>query len=143
MESALTSDLDQKSTSRLIVRTPIEVVVDVKISGLTAEDRTGRFGVRPGCEPLFASLVPGILTYRSPEGDEAFVAVGRGVLEAGRRRILVTVRDATTCEALAEVRESILRGLRTRSQGEAAMSETFRSMYRRFLKHLVQAEKLQ
>jgi F-type H+-transporting ATPase subunit epsilon len=128
--------------TRLIVRTPVGVIVDRQVRGLTAEDGSGRFGVRPGCEPLLAALVPGLLTYRDEQGAESILVVGHGVLEAQRSEVRVAVREAIVCHSLAIVCDEVQRNVRIRREGEAAMHELFGKMYQKLLKGLVDEERL-
>ena len=129
-------------TTRLIVRTPMAVMVDRPVRGLTAEDGSGRFGIRPGCEPLLAALVPGLLTYRDEQGIESILVVGHGVLEARRSEVRVAVREAIVCHSLATVCDEVQRNVRIRREGEAAMHEVFEKMYQNLLKGLVDQERL-
>ena len=129
-------------TTRLIVRTPLAVVVDRQVSGLTAEDGSGRFGVRPGCEPLLAALVPGLLTYRDEQGAESILVVGHGVLEAQRSEVRIAVREAIVCHSLATVCDEVQRNVRIRREGEAAMHEVFGKMYQSLLKGMVDEERV-
>lgn len=138
-ESAVDSSV---RTTRLIVQTPIAVIVDRPVRGLTAEDGSGRFGVRPGCEPLLAALVPSLLTYRDEQGAESILVIGHGVLEAQRSEVRVAVREAIVCHSLAMVCDEVQQNVRIRREGEAAMHEVFGKMYRNLLKGLADEERL-
>jgi len=129
-------------TTRLIVRTPAAVVVDQQVRGLTAEDGSGRFGVRPGCEPVLAALIPSLLTYRVESGEESILAVGHGVLEAQRTEVRVAVREAVVCHSLESVCDEVLRSFSNRREGESAMHELLGKMYQKLLKGLVDKERI-
>ena len=81
-------------TFALRIRTPGALVVEAEARSLTAEDRSGRFGVRPGIEPLVSVLVPSMLVYLEADGEEVLVAVGEGVLRAEVDHVEVAVRSA-------------------------------------------------
>ncbi len=121
------------ATLRLIVRTPARVEVDAAVRSVTAEDGSGRFGVRPRGEPLLAALVPGLLTFRDPEGHETLVAIGSGLLDARPMLVDVAVREAVVCESLEAVRAEVLRASVESRQGENAMRDTFRRLHERLL----------
>jgi len=108
---------------------------------LTAEDRSGRFGVRPGIEPLVSVLVPSVLTYVDPDGSEVLVAVGGGVLHAEPDAVDVAVRSAVVCESLSSVREEVLRAAAARREGATAMHDAFRSLYHNLVKALADEER--
>lgn len=126
---------------RLQLSTPTKTVLDLDVRGVTAECPDGRFGVRPGGEPLLATIVPGILTYRGEDDVERFVAVGRGVLRAERDAVRVAVRDAVVADALEGLGEQMIDRVRTVRDGERAMEEAVRSMMRRFVEGLVEQER--
>jgi F-type H+-transporting ATPase subunit epsilon len=130
-----------EATLHLVVRTPAAIVVDRAIRGVTAEDATGRFGHRPGGEPLVAALVPSLLTFRDEHGVEGFVAVGRGTLRADRDAVRVAVRNAVVCRSLEAVREEVVRASRRQRAGERAMHDTFRALQRHLTQALVEEER--
>jgi F-type H+-transporting ATPase subunit epsilon len=126
----------------LIIRTPAELVVDAEARSLTAEDRSGRFGVRPRVEPLVSVLVPSLLAYVDAEGREVLVAVGEGVLHAEADRVDVAVRSAVVCSSLASVRREVISAAAERREGAAAMHDAFKSLYRNLIEALADEERL-
>lgn len=118
---------------QLVVRTPAQVVVDAAVRGVTAEDGSGRFGMRPGCEPVVAALVPSVLTYVDDGGTERFVVVGSGVLHARPEQVDVAVREAVPSDSLEAVDDELMASVSQRREGEDAMHEAFRSLYRRLV----------
>jgi alternate F1F0 ATPase F1 subunit epsilon len=126
----------------LVIRTPAEVVVECAVSSLTAEDSSGRFGVRPHAETLVAALVNGLLTYREPsDGNEHFVAVGEGLLHIHHGRAEVAVRRAIPCSSLEMVEVEVSRALTERTEGATSMYDAFRSLYHRALIALANEER--
>lgn len=127
---------------RLEVRTPSGIVLSEEVHAITAEDGTGRFGLRPGAEPLLLVLVPSVLTYRSsPGGAERFVAVARGFLQLTQDSVLVSVRTALPCESLEAVREALARSTRQLRAGEAATHEAFVALQNRLYLHMIDEER--
>jgi len=128
-------------TLRLVVGTPSRTAVDERVRSLTAEDPTGRFGVRPGGESLLAALVPGLLTYRAADGVERFIAVGRGILDARGDVVRIAVREAIVCESLQRVPQEVDRASRARSESEAALRIVLKNAYRDLMQSLIEEER--
>lgn len=131
---------DAAGGMRLVIRTPAGVVADVRVAGLTAEDVSGRFGLRPGAEPLIAALEPALITYRDEEGEH-FVAAGRGFLYADRSRVRVAVRTAVVCPSLERVHEELLHAQRREIHEEAAVHRAFRSLEQMLQASLIDEER--
>lgn len=83
----------------LEVRTPLGQLLARPVLAVTAEDRSGWFGIRPGRTALVAVLPPGLLTFRDQEG-EGFVALSGGLLDHDGRRCRVLVTEATVSRDL-------------------------------------------
>jgi F-type H+-transporting ATPase subunit epsilon len=112
---------------RLTVTTPDAVVVDVDIASLTAEDSSGRFGIRPGHADLLTVLTPSLLAWRDAGGGEHFAAARGGVLTVrGGTTIAVATREAFAGDDLdlleARLAESVAAAhdRDARAKGEAA-----------------------
>ncbi|MCG8555265.1 MAG: F0F1 ATP synthase subunit epsilon [Proteobacteria bacterium] len=121
---------------QLRIETPTALVFDGRVRSLTAEDASGRFGLRPRATPLVAALVPSVLTYRAEDGAERLVAAGSGALRSDGARVVVTLRHAMVCESLEEVQLRLEQAAARTAEGEAAMRQTFRTLYRGLLQAL-------
>jgi len=93
---------------KLRVFTPTEVVLECEAAHVTAEDHTGSLGIRPGHAPLVTPLVRGILEVRTPDGEEHFVAVNRGVMLVNRDVVEVVSRQAVRSANLADLERDSL-----------------------------------
>lgn len=123
----------------LSVRTPWALALREEVVALTAEDESGRFGLRPGAEATVAAIVPGVLYARRADESERWIAVGSGMLRSGRYDVEVCVRQAIVCASLAEV-NVVLGDLDARiAEGETQSRESFRFLYRRMLLRLAQS----
>ncbi len=111
------------SALSLQIRTPHGLLVAQAVDAITAEDRSGWFGVAPGRADLVAVLPPGLLTFRDSEG-EGFVALSGGLLELRSGRCRVLAREAVVSRNLDEIADELEAHLRDRN----ARSETHRSV---------------
>lgn len=124
----------------LSVQTPTHRVYQGRVLGLTAEDASGRFGIRPGCEPLLASVVPGLLTVRPLDADELWIAVGSGVLRAERESVEVAVRHAVVCTSVEQVRDELEAAHAQALAGEERMRGALGGLLRELALAMVRSE---
>lgn len=81
------------STFQLSVVSPDRRVVDEVTESVIAPGVMGYFGVLAGHEPFVTQLQTGVLTYKDAAGQDQFVAVSGGFLEASGDHVIV-VADA-------------------------------------------------
>ena len=97
---------------RLLITVPTHVVLDEPVVKVVAESPAGSFGLLPRHLDLATLLVPGLLTFTRPDGEEAIVAVDHGTLVKVGDRIRVACRRALLArdpqEAEQAVRERFL-----------------------------------
>lgn len=116
------------ATMHLRIRTPTRTLVERSVESLTAEDQTGRFGVRPGIEPLLTLLVPSIITYRHNE-EMTYVAVDRGLLFADRNNVHITVRQGMVGTSLDSIEEELVQVKAATRSSEVAARRAFRALF--------------
>lgn len=82
---------------RLSVTTPRGSLIDTEVEEVSAPGSLGEFGVLPGHIPFLSALRPGVLAYRTKEGERV-IAVSDGVLEVAQtstgEKVLVLVAEA-------------------------------------------------
>jgi F-type H+-transporting ATPase subunit epsilon len=117
------------------------MMVQARISALRAADASGQFGLRPGHQPFLTVLVPCVLTYRTVNGREAYVAVDGGVLELETDRVTVVTRDAVRAERLAEVADAAAAMLATRQATERTARAAFAELEASLLRELSRVER--
>jgi F-type H+-transporting ATPase subunit epsilon len=83
------------------------------VSRIVAETPGGSFGLMPHRLDCVAPLEPGILTYETATGGEAFIAVDAGILVKCGDGVRVSVRRALAGADLAQLREAVEREFRT------------------------------
>lgn len=94
-------------TMHLKILLPSEIMLDREVTKVTAEAANGSFCLLPRHIDFVAALVPGLLSFTTPDGRETFVAVDEGALVKQGTQVLVSVRNAVTGQALGTLRQTI------------------------------------
>lgn len=76
-----------KPTTRLLILTPDEIVLDTDITALRFQQKDGWRGILPNHTPFITSLVNGTLLYRTPADDAPHGSVGVTPTEVGAHYI--------------------------------------------------------
>jgi F-type H+-transporting ATPase subunit epsilon len=92
---------------RLRILLPTNVIADTPASKVTANGLHGSFTLLPRHVDFLAALVPGLLSYESPDREEAFAAVDSGVLVKYGRDVLISTARAVVSGDLATLRLTI------------------------------------
>lgn len=80
---------------RLKILLPYKVfAVKERVLNIVAETERGSYGLLPNRLDCIAPLVPGILTYKTADEGETFVAVDQGILVKTGPEVVVSVRHA-------------------------------------------------
>lgn len=96
------------SLMHLKVLLPFEVFADiVGVSRIVAETVAGSYGILPHRLDCVAALLPGIFTYETHDGGEAFVAVDDGVMVKTGTDVLVSVRRAIGGTDLGQLQDAV------------------------------------
>ena len=123
---------------RLKVMTPTQIVVDREIAKVIAEAENGSFCLLPRHIDFVAALVPGILSFFTPEGQEEFVAVDEGILIKVGREVLVSTRNAVPSKELGQLRQMVAQEFRVKGERErkalAAGARLEANIVRKFMK---------
>lgn len=128
------------SQVHLLLRTPSGLLLDREVQAVVAEDRSGWFGVRPGCADLVAVLPPGLLTFRDEEG-EGFVALSGGLLDLRGADCRVVARDAVLSRRLEDVAAALEAHLDKRRRGQERQRGVLHDLVREALRRLAKAER--
>lgn len=91
------------------------------VSRIVAQTRAGSLGLLPHRLDCVAALAPGILTYETAAGGEAFVAVDEGVLVKTGADVFVSVRRAIGGADLRQLHEAVQRELLTLDERERSV----------------------
>lgn len=71
------------------------------------ETTEGSFGLLEQRLDCVAILVPGILTYRTKQDDEVYVAIDQGLLVKNGHNVMVSVRRAYSGGSLEQLRQAV------------------------------------
>jgi len=91
----------------LKVLLPAEVLLQEDVSKVTAEAHNGSFCLLPKHVDFVAALVPGILSFETAGGREAFVAVDEGILVKCGEEVMVSTRNAMRGPDLGQLRRTV------------------------------------
>ena len=93
---------------KLKVLLPFQVYAEIDgVNRIVAETPQGSFGLLPHRLDCVAVLEPGILTYETGTGGEAYIAVDEGILVKAGTEVLVSVRNAISGMDLGKLREAV------------------------------------
>ncbi len=102
---------------RLRVFLPMKIFIDKEVTKVVAEAEDGSFGILPKHIDFVSSLVPGILTFQSADGEE-FLAVDEGVLVKCGAEVRVSTRNAVLSKDLGMLRQTVEREFRNIDERE-------------------------
>jgi F-type H+-transporting ATPase subunit epsilon len=91
----------------LKVLLPAEILVQEDVAKVTAEAHNGSFCLLPKHVDFVAALVPGILSFETAGGREAFVAVDEGILVKCGEEVMVSTRNAMRGPDLGQLRRTV------------------------------------
>jgi F-type H+-transporting ATPase subunit epsilon len=122
---------------RLKILLPTEVLLDEEAGKVTAEAQNGFFCLLPAHIDFVTALVPGLLSFKSKEGEEIFVAVDEGVLVKEGQNVWVSTRNAMRGTELGRLRKTIEDTFKVLDDREktarSAMAKIEAGFVRRFL----------
>jgi F-type H+-transporting ATPase subunit epsilon len=122
---------------RLKVFLPAEIIVDEEVAKVVAEAGNGFFCMLQRHVDFVAALVPGLLSFETPEGKEVFLAVDEGILVKCKEDVLVSTRNAIRGPDLGELRKAVEEQFKVLDNREkmarSAVAKIEASFVRRFL----------
>jgi len=92
---------------RLRVLLPHRVLVDREVTAVNGEGPEGSFGILPRHIDMATALVAGLLSYRTSDGEERFVATDGGILVKRGADVLVSTRNASEGRELGTLRQQV------------------------------------
>lgn len=121
----------------LKVLLPSEVLIEATAEKVTAEAENGFFCLLPRHVDFVAALVPGILSYETPDGEEIFLAVDEGILVKCADGVAVSTRNALRGMNLGALRKMVEEQFKAEDEHEktvrSAIAKIEAGFVRRFL----------
>lgn len=128
---------------RLRVRVPTGTVLEAEARKVVAEALEGSIGLLPRHVDYVAVLVPGILLWETPAGEEGLLAVDHGLLVKRAEQVDVAVREAIPGEELASLRRTVRERFVALDERKRASRAALAQLEARFIRSfLEQAEGL-
>jgi len=122
---------------KLAILLPSRTVVDREVAKVTAEAPNGFFCLLPRHVDFTTAIVPGIVAFTTPEGEEIFVAVDEGILVKQSATVRISTRNAVMGEALGRLNERVSQQFKNRDERQKrafrAMNRIQAGFVRRFL----------
>lgn len=92
---------------RLKILLPRRVLLERTAAKVIAEAKNGSFCLLPRHIDFVAALVPGLLSYITPEGEEHFLAIDAGILVKNGSDVTISTPDAAIAPDLGELKQTI------------------------------------
>ena len=92
---------------KIKIMLPTEILIDKEVVKVIAEAENGSFCLLPRHVDFVAALVPGVVSFVSPEGHEEFVAVDKGILVKCGPEVLISTRNAVIGPDLGALKKTI------------------------------------
>ncbi|MCA8999535.1 MAG: F0F1 ATP synthase subunit epsilon [Planctomycetaceae bacterium] len=86
---------------------PTKVLLSSPVKKVVAEGENGAFCLLPRHVDFVSALVPGILSYRDPQGEEHFAAVAEGILVKSGEEVRISTRSAVLGTDLGTLRKTV------------------------------------
>lgn len=103
---------------RLKLLVPTEILVNEKVNKVIAEAENGSFCLLPRHIDFATALVPGILFYITPEGQERLLAVDEGSLVKCGDEVLVSVLNAFPGTDIEQLEATVANSFRNLDEEE-------------------------
>ena len=126
---------------RLKVLLPSEVLIDQEVSKVVAEAENGSFCLLPRHVDFLAAIVPGLLSFASPQGTEEFLAVDEGVLIKCGPEVLVSTRNAVRGTDLGTLERTVEERFRHINELEMTARSAFAKLEANFIRRFMDIEK--
>ncbi len=121
----------------LKVVTPNQTVVDMRVEKATVEGRDGSRTYLPRHIDFVTAIVPSVMSWQPPDGEEQFAAVDEGILVKAGDELLVSTTYAVYGPDLGQLRETVEEQFEQRGEREktarTSLARLEASIVRRFM----------
>jgi F-type H+-transporting ATPase subunit epsilon len=122
---------------RLKVVLPTDIVIDKEVIKVIAEAENGSFCLLPRHIGFVSILVPGLLSYVCPGGQEEFIAVDKGILVKCGPDVVVSTDQALVGADLGMLKRAIEKKFNLmderQKKANSAVAKLEANLVRRFL----------
>lgn len=126
---------------KLKVLLPSEVLIDEKVTKVVAEAENGSFCLLPRHVDFLAALVPGLLSFVSPQGAEEFLAIDEGILIKCGPEVVVSTRNAVRGPDLGMLEQTIEERFQHLNDLEKTARSAFAKLEANFIRRFMDLEK--
>lgn len=116
---------------------PTQILVDTDVIKVIAEAENGSFCLLPRHVDFVAALVPGLLSFTLPDGQEEFTALAEGILVKRGNEVLIStingVRGASLGQLNRVVREEYVKLDERDRRARSALARMEADFVRRFM----------
>jgi F-type H+-transporting ATPase subunit epsilon len=93
---------------KLKILLPAEIFLNEEVTKVVAEAENGLFCLLPQHIDFTAALVPGVFTYSTAGGEDAYLAIDIGTLVKKGSDVLVSTRNAYRSPELGHLKEVVI-----------------------------------
>jgi F-type H+-transporting ATPase subunit epsilon len=93
---------------KLKILLPAEIFLSEEVTKVVAEAENGFFCLMPQHVDFTAALVPGVFSYSTDSGEDAYLAIDMGTLVKKGSEILVSTRNAFRGAELGHLKEVVV-----------------------------------
>ena len=130
-----------QTNMRLRVVTPTGKVLEESVSKVAAEGPNGSFGLLPRHVDFVSELPPGIIFYKSSDGQDHVVAVNEGTLVKAGKLVLVSTRDAIVGDDLDVLEDQVKSAFLEIDEHERSAGTAFARLEAGVIRHFLDLEK--
>lgn len=123
---------------QLKVMQPTNVLIDERVTKVTAEGEEGSFCLLPQHVDWIAALVPGILSFESETGAEIFLAIDEGILVKQGPMVWVSVRSAVRGVDLETLHQTVQQQFRQLDEQERQARSTLARLETSFVREFME-----
>jgi F-type H+-transporting ATPase subunit epsilon len=137
----MTPPLPDRAGMQLRVVTPTGSVIDEAVSKVIAEGPNGAFGLLPRHVDFVSELPPGIVFYRSDDGQDHVVAINEGTLVKTGKLVLISTRDAIVGDDLDALEDQVTNAFLQIDDHERTAQTALARLEAGMIRHFLDLEK--
>lgn len=122
---------------QLKILLPTQILLSEPATKINAEAENGAFGILPNHIDFVTALVPGILSFVSPQEQETFLAVDQGILVKCGAEVLISTRNAILGTDLETLQQTVETQFKTLNEREKMARSAAAKLELGFLRGLV------